>query len=577
MNSSSARAEYGLVWAGSRWALCGLAAAVLAACGGGSTNSTVNEAAQSADTSEDGGNDAVDYGWGAGPSMMPMREQMKIMGDAGTFNVPYKPTTGGPQAAQKGAFGPAFPWPVIPLHMVVLPDGKIMAYGSDEQGNQTGEFTYTVWNPDWQTGSGGSAFDVLDNTTGSDIFCSTQLLLPQTGNVLLVGGDLTVNGVRNYAIKDINLFNPITKTLTKQPAMKYRRWYATAVTTATGEQVILGGRDSRDWAGGPGAPKTTATYPTTPEVYNRTTGWRTLTGVTSNEAWGTVSGNWWYPQAWLAPNGRIVSIGHSGNIYSVNPAGTGTLTKLPGKLVYTNQNTSSVMYAPGKILSLRNGTNVQLVDLNGANPVVTNGAKASIGRRWGLATVLADGTVWANGGSTNGNVLADAIYTTELWNPATGTWKMTANATKPRLYHGNAILMQDGSVLTGGGGAPGPVANLNGEVYYPPYFFNADGSFAVRPTISTISTRNPALGQVFNVGLGSTAPISKVTLVRSGSSTHSFNNEQRFQTLAFTQTGAQLKVTAPADVNRAPPGYYMVFVFNQQGVPSRSEIIRVGS
>ena len=46
-----------------------------------------------------------------------------------------------------------------------------------------------------------------------------------------------------------------------------------------------------------------------------------------------------------------------------------------------------------------------------------------------------------------------------------GTWKTLAEAQVPRLYHSVALLLPDGRVLTAGGGAPGPVTNLNGEIY----------------------------------------------------------------------------------------------------------------
>ncbi len=36
-------------------------------------------------------------------------------------------------------------------------------------------------------------------------------------------------------------------------------------------------------------------------------------------------------------------------------------------------------------------------------------------------------------------------------------------------------------VLVAGGGAPGPLVNLHAEIYYPPYLYDAAGSFAPRP------------------------------------------------------------------------------------------------
>ena len=65
---------------------------------------------------------------------------------------------------------------------------------------------------------------------------------------------------------------------------------------------------------------------------------------------------------------------------------------------------------------------------------------------YGSGTLLADGKVWVSGGSTTGNVTTGAVYTSELWNPQTRTWTMTASAKKMRLYHSNALLLPDATV-----------------------------------------------------------------------------------------------------------------------------------
>jgi hypothetical protein len=50
---------------------------------------------------------------------------------------------------------------------------------------------------------------------------------------------------------------------------------------------------------------------------------------------------------------------------------------------------------------------------------------------------------------------------------------------------------------------------------------------------------------------------------------------QRFQWLTFTRTSSGLTVTAPTNRNSAPPGYYMLFILNSNGVPSKARIIRL--
>ena len=51
---------------------------------------------------------------------------------------------------------------------------------------------------------------------------------------------------------------------------------------------------------------------------------------------------------------------------------------------------------------------------------------------------------------------------------------------------------------------------------------------------------------------------------------------QRYMELEFNQNDSTLDITAPANSNIAPPGLYMLFVFNQAGVPSHAELIMLG-
>ena len=66
-----------------------------------------------------------------------------------------------------------------------------------------------------------------------------------------------------------------------------------------------------------------------------------------------------------------------------------------------------------------------------------------------------------------------------------------------------------------------------------------------------------------------------MTLIKTGSVTHSFNMEQRFMGLPFTRSGNQLLVNAPASLNLATPGRYLLFVLDAQGVPSIARIVAV--
>jgi len=498
----------------------------------------------------------VDYGYGPGIRPESRAAASRALAIPPTSAVP----NGGAAAGTQGFFGAAVPWPIIGLHAVLLPDGRVMNYGTDENGQQGAQLIYSVWDP--AEGTGPSSHMVLPNTTGTDLFCSAQTVL-QNGQVLITGGDVTINGVRNYSAQETQIFDPAANTLSQNGAMAFARWYPTIINMPNGDAVILGGRQNYDVAA------------SMPEVFNSNTGWRTLPNATSEAAYGMPDGNWYYPKAFLTPRGKIFVLGNWVDTYMLDTAGAGTITKLAVQASRGDYELPSVMYAPGKVLSLRYDRKVDLVNLSPVTPAITRTADIDQVRYWSNMTVLADGQVLVNGGSAVGNELTGVAYTTQIWNPATGTWSTGAAATKARLYHSIALLLPDGSVLTGAGGAPGPVNNLNSEIYYPSYLYkkNGSGQAAPRPTLLNASAI-ARTGQTFTATVGTTDTVGRVTMVRTGSVTHSFNPDQRFLRIPFTQSGQQLTLTMPSDPDVALPGYYMLFVF-RNGVPSIARIVRV--
>jgi YVTN family beta-propeller protein len=251
------------------------------------------------------------------------------------------------------------------------------------------------------------------------------------------------------------------------------------------------------------------------------------------------------------------------------------------------------MFAPGRILQVGgNGYHdgyampgselATVIDVTGATPLVNDTAPMSFRRQWPSATVLPDGRVVVTGGTQYGNNGgSDAVYAAELWDPTSGTWTLGASAAQIRVYHSAAILMPNGAVLSTGGGAPGPVNNLNAELYFPPYLFRAaaggGAELAPRPQLTAISALGAAYGAQVDVDLASTAAISKVVLIGSSTVTHSFNSSQRRQELPFLQGGGRLAIGMPASANEAPPGYYLLFVLDANGVPSRGLLLALGT
>ena len=106
-----------------------------------------------------------------------------------------------------------------------------MSYGTDRNGKQTGKFFYDVWSP--FSGTTEASHLTLANQTGTDIFCSAQLVLPQSGDLLINGGDIfdtARNGTLNQPNNDVTVFKLSSGTLERAGQMNRPRWYASATT-----------------------------------------------------------------------------------------------------------------------------------------------------------------------------------------------------------------------------------------------------------------------------------------------------------------------------------------------------------
>jgi hypothetical protein len=429
-----------------------------------------------------------------------------------------------------------------------------MSYGTDLNGKQTGKFFYDVWDPSGGTIAGGHL--TLDNTTGTDLFCSGQLLLSDR-SLLLAGGDVYVQGnTTNVGNPDSNVFNPATNQLTSTGTkMNLPRWYATLTKTHDDRVFIQGGRSGEAY----------------PEMRDADGSYRALSAIDTSML------NWWYPRNYSAPDGRIFGYELAGGeAYTMTYAGTGTIIRhgvLP--IPVPGQESSSSLIGPGRVLQCGGNEFCSVIDFNGPRPTVESAAKMSSRRQWNSSTVLPDGRVLITGGAVT---YTDAAFSgptnqVEMWNPKTGVWSTGASAVQPRLYHSTALLLPDATVLVAGGGAPGPLTQLNAEIYRPPYLFAA-GVAATRPVITSAPTvMTPGAGLSLQVDDG--AQIARLTLIKTGSITHSFGMDQAFLELPFIRSGNTISATVPDSGGDLTPGFYMVFVLDTAGVPSVARIVRL--
>jgi hypothetical protein len=210
--------------------------------------------------------------------------------------------------------------------------------------------------------------------------------------------------------------------------------------------------------------------------------------------------------------------------------------------------------------------------MTAATPAWRQVASMAFPRAYHVETLLPDGSVLVTGG---GQTIVDydipnAVYPAELWSPTTETWTTLAAMNAPRLYHGTAVLLPDARVLVSGSGrspGPDPRDQENAEIFAPPYLFKGP-----RPTISAAPAQL-VYNHTFAVQTPDAARIAKVALIPIGNMTHGFNMSQRYVPLSFSAGSGSLTVTAPGNANLAPPGYYMLFLVDNMGIPSVASIV----
>lgn len=479
----------------------------------------------------------------------------------------------------EGRWSAVFDWPLIPIHVVLLPDGRVFSFGTDDGSPQgqavpTGAFFYDIWNPADGTGTG--AHLRLPNATAVDTFCAAQLVLPQPGaGVVVIGGD-TFPRPNNPTPTDPNVPEPFDDgnesstvldysvaepTLAQGNDMAAGRWYATVTTMLNGETYIQGGNSVTRTSG-----------ELFPEVRSTAGAFRKLDIDTS-------ALRYYYPRAFVAPDGRLFGFDTTGKMYYVD-VDAETLTpagNIPA--ANTGDDSTVAMFSPGRLLNFAGESKGAIViDIRGGAPEITATSNLSSHRRLATATLLPNGQVLATGGSPIYNTLPGVAYSAEMWNPVTGKWTVGADEEIPRLYHSTALLLPDATVLVAGGGAPGPSDNLNGEIYSPPYLFTSKGALATRPVINTVPS-TLVVGNPFSLRVtDTTAAPARVVLIKTGATTHGLNMDQRFVELPFTAPGgssstATLDVRMPSNAADVPPGYYLLFVLNANGVPSRARTV----
>jgi len=383
--------------------------------------------------------------------------------------------------------------------------------------------------------------------------------------VLINGGNLAYDPFRGH--KKNAAYDPATDTFTDIEEMAHGRWYPTPTVLGDGSVMTFSGLND-----------STGSTNTAVEIYTLGSGW----SPEYPAGWTPPL----YPRMHLLTDGRVFYSGSGRGSRFFDP-----MTRTWSDVVATTNYGGTRTYGTSVLLPL-SGANgyksrvmifgggnpatdtTEIIDLSTATPQWQYGPSMSQPRIEMNATILPNGSVLVMGGSVNDEDAATASLNADLYDPKTNTFSSAGANTYPRLYHSGSLLLPDGTVALMGGNPTRGNYEQHIEIYSPAYLFNGDGSPATRPTI-TDAPPSVNYGSAFHVQAPHAARIASVVLVRPGSQTHAFDMDQRLVELSFVASRDVVTAIAPPSGAIAPPGYYMLFILDAEGVPSVARYVRL--
>jgi len=445
--------------------------------------------------------------------------------------------------------------PINPVHVALMRTGKVLivAGSGNDAGNKS--FQAAVWDP--------QALTIRTFKLSYDMFCNGMVILPD-GRPFVLGGTLKYD--QFLGEPRASAFDPATEKFADLPKMSGGRWYPTGTVLGDGSVLVYSGLND------------------TNSKTNRTV--QIWTGKAWTPAGTAFSGVPLYPREHVLPNGKVFVSGSDRTSRIYDPA-TRTFITVATTLFGSDRHYGTSVLLP---LTPANGfkprvmilggddpatDTTELIDLSAPTPKWVQGPRMTKGRIQLNATLLPDGKILVSGGSVKDEDKATAVKEAQLYDPDSNTFRSGSSMEFPRLYHSNTLLLPDATVVALGGNPQRKVYQHEVEVYSPPYLFKADGSPAKRPAITDVLSRAIGYGTPFKVSTPDAAKIKSVVLIRAGAVTHSFDMEQRLVGLSFTTGPGELTVTAPATGNLAPPGYYLLFILDTNGVPSVARFVRL--
>ena len=466
---------------------------------------------------------------------------------------------------------------IFGMHSVLLRTGKVLLFAG--HGFWSGyDLESVIWDPETET--------TVRQEYDTDPFCSHHTFLPD-GRVLIAAGGRDINVV--FRQKASWIVDPIDESWNRVGNMEFSRWYPTLLQLTDGRVLAASGQpqaipleifDGRteEWTTIEGSERLLPElYPAmrllpNGDIFTPAIGWQFSEGAAlltlNDHLEGPLTATWTEVDA--------PSVGHEqgGISFHIDDSVTPPRTVFRA---YAGGIASASGRDPGGEHAL-----VEEIDLTRPSEGLQWKQLASMHHKRGNATsvMLPDGNVWIVGGQVGGqwsdNV--EHVFPTELYNPETDTWTVTAPIKDPRQYHTTATLLPDGRVLVAAGQDPTKGGKLTGgqardvktyEIFSPPYLFR-DSRPEIVNVPDTISYRDN-----FKIEVNSKVDIAKVVFLSPTSQTH-HTDTGRFVNLKVNNVASnEVDARAPAAPLVAPPGYYLLFVVDAAGTPSVGKFVQI--
>ncbi|KOG34021.1 MULTISPECIES: galactose oxidase-like domain-containing protein [Streptomyces] len=402
-------------------------------------------------------------------------------------------------------------------------------------------------------------------------------------NVYGLAQKLTTEKQDFQGIKGAYEFDPKAEKYIPVAPMKDARWYPTLVTLADGRVLAVSGLNdvgdvvpgdneyydpgTKKWSKGP-----FRYFPTYPSLFLTKGGKLLYTG--SNAGYGPADKGR-EPGIWDLEKNSFVKLG---GLTQPDQLETSASLLLPP----AQDQKVMVLGGGGVGESAKSTGRTSIIDLSKDSPAFADGPSLPQGTRYLSGVLMPDDSVFTTGGSQDyrGRSGSD-ILKAQFYDPTNNAFTEAAEPTVGRNYHSEALLLPDGRVATFGSD---PLFDDEDntklgtfeqriEVFTPPYLHKAGDD---RPVLGEGSPELDQNGRA-TFKTKDADRIVKARLMRPSAVTHTTDVEQRSIELGLLkgQDGITLTVDVPQDRTLVPPGWYMLFVTDLDGIPSEAKWIQV--